>query len=365
MLKISYNKYLFFLTLLGFQTFISAQEQLNLDYSKIYAHCLDGNVKAALPLLEVPVSSLTEEDQKFKQVFEDRFKGETDNSDYLRDKKTKIHELQLIFRNYWRQYLLDPNPKHERNLGMNAIGFLKTHFPEVKDKNITRDSLGFFLSQYIKSRGFLTTTSVNKTGGLYDLLVWRSQRDTLYAFSLKKEKIKTKVVFMQDFVTLGWEEYATLGKYHPGGWTSNGIIYCVEDAYDLESENFQISYLAHEGRHFLDNAAFPGLDNADLEYRAKLSELSLAKITLYDLVEGFISNANNQSENPHPLANYHVVSNLSRSLFGKKFEEDIHGWKKIPQKKLNKAAYKLLKRNSKVLKEQGVVPESSIRAKSN
>ncbi|MGX1930389.1 hypothetical protein [Flagellimonas sp. 2504JD4-2] len=365
MLKIFHKGYLVLLILLAPSSGLWSQQQSNLDYAKIYAHCLDGDVKAALPLLDVPVSGLSEKDLKFKTDFEERFKGTVDASKYLKDGKSKIHELHLIFRDYWRQYLLDPNPKHERSLGMNTIGFLKTHFAEVRDKNITRDSLGYFLSQYIKGKGYMTTSSVNKTGGLYDLLVWRSQRDTTYAFSLKKEKIQTKVVFMTDFVTLGWEEYATLGKYYPGGWTANGTIFCVEDAYDLESENFQISYLAHEGRHFLDNAAFPGLDNADLEYRAKLSELSLAKTTLYDIIEGFISNANDQSENPHPLANYHVIKNLSDSLFDNNFEKDITQWKQMPLKKLSKAAYRLLKHNTRMLQKHGVSADTSIRGKSN
>lgn len=365
MFKISYKSYPLLVILLSIGTLTWAQTPSSIDYTKIYAHCLDGNVKAALPLLDVPSNQLNDKDRKFKEDFEERFLGKVDNSDYLKAEKSKIHELQLIFRDYWRQYLLDPNAKHERSLGMNTIRFLKTNFSDVKEKEITRDSLGYFLSQYIKGQGYLTTQSVNKTGGIYDLLVWKSQRDTTYAFSLKKEKIKTKVVFMNDFATLGWEEYATFGKYYPGGWTANGTIYCVEDAYDIDSEDFQISYLAHEGRHFLDNKIFPGLDSADLEYRAKLSELSLAETTLYEILENFITKANGDSKNPHPLANYHVVKSLSKAIFKVDFEKNIQIWQKIPRKKLNKIAYRLLKRNTKMLKMQGVTSNSSIRFEVN
>ena len=42
-----------------------------------------------------------------------------------------------------------------------------------------------------------------------------------------------------------------------------------------------ISYLAHESRHFEDYQLFPKLKSADLEYRAKLTELSMANETLY------------------------------------------------------------------------------------
>lgn len=360
MYKILYYKHLFSLMLFVFQTIVWAQTPSNLDYTKIYAHCLDGNVKAALPLLDIPISDLNKKDQQFKRNFEKRFKSAVDSSDYLKKKESKIHELQLIFRDYWRQYLLNPDLKHERSLGMNAIEYLKKYFPEVRDKKITRDSLGIFLSEYIKSKGYFTTASVNKTGGIYDLLIWQSQKDTTYSFRLKKEKIKTQVVFMNDFVTLGWEEYATFGKYYPGGWATEDTIYCVEGAYDITSEDFKISYLAHEGRHFLDNKMFRGLDNADLEYRSKLSELSLAKTTLYKLIDGFISNGNGQSENPHPLASYHVIKNLSEVLFDNDFEKDISEWKKINRKKINRKAYKLLKQNTRLFKNYGI-KEPSIR----
>ena len=85
---------------------------------------------------------------------------------------------------------------------------------------------------------------------------------------------------MEDFATLGWMEYATLGAHHPGGWTEEEGIYCVKKAYDVNSENFKISYLTHEARHFADKKLWPDLKSADLEYRAKLTELNLAQDTL-------------------------------------------------------------------------------------
>ena len=147
---------------------------------------------------------------------------------------------------------------------------------------------------------------------------------------------------LRDFVTLGWDEYATIGK-HIGGWATDEALYCVEKGYDTKSETFKISYLAHEGRHFKDFNLFPDIDNTNLEYRAKLTELSLAKETLYDLIEFFIDNANSESINPHPVANYSLIKNLSRVLFNSDFENDISKWKKITSEKLNKTAEELNK----------------------
>nr|WP_299381905.1 hypothetical protein [Allomuricauda sp.] len=331
---------------------ITAQEKgtplETIHYDKIYSHCLDGNVKAALPLLEVNMGSLDSTDLEFKNQFEKRFKWETDTSDYLKTKSSRIHDLHVIFRDYWREALLHPDENFERSMGQNAISFLTSNYDAAKNLQISPNNLGQVLADYIREQGYHTTSQVGKTGNIYDLLVWNKQRDTTYTFKIQKEKLTVKVVFMQDFVTLGWEEYATLGKYYPGGWATEDVIYCVEDAYDLESENFRISYLAHEGRHFLDKQKFPELKSVDLEYRAKLSELSLAEESLFDLIAHFTSNANPESTNPHPLANYRVIHHLSILLFQNDFEENMSRWKAVSTKKLNKTAYSLFKRDTRL-----------------
>ena len=154
---------------------------------------------------------------------------------------------------------------------------------------------------------------------------------------------------MDNFITLGWEEYATIGRYYPGGWATVKALYCVKKAYDLKSEKFLISYLAHESRHFTDYKLFPKLTSTDLEYRAKLTELSLAQKTLYDLLKFFINNANYDSDNGHSVANYCAIRDLSKALFKVEFEKDINKWKNISTNKINKTAYKILLANTKAM----------------
>ncbi len=68
-----------------------------------------------------------------------------------------------------------------------------------------------------------------RPAGLYDLLVWRTEKDTTYSFAVNKDRLTVKVVFMDDFITLGWEEYATLGKLYPGGWaTDQALVLCAQ-----------------------------------------------------------------------------------------------------------------------------------------
>jgi hypothetical protein len=193
-----------------------------------------------------------------------------------------------------------------------------------------------------------------KIGSLFDMIVWREQKDTTYTFRLNKQELEVKVIFMERFITLGWEEYATLGRHYPGGWATSEALFCVKKAYDLQSENFLISYLAHEGRHFQDYKLFPELKGAGLEFRAKLTELSLSETNLYRIIEFFIENANANSTEAHPLANYNVMSSLSKEIFKKDFEPDMNKWKLIPYKRINKTASKILRSDTKrLMKEQG------------
>jgi len=231
----------------------------------------------------------------------------------------------------------------------------------LSDKNILPDdTLDVYLKKYILSSGY-HTTGFGKTGKFLDLLVWKSENDTTYKFSIYDEKINTRVVFMDDFVTIGWEEYATMGRAFPGGWATKQALYCVKKAYDLNSEDFLICYLCHEGRHFTDYKLFPKLTSADLEYRAKLTELSLLKAELFTTINDFINNANYDSDNGHSIADYCVIMDLSKALFNVDFENDMLKWKNLSPEKINKSAYELLKTNTSALRKQGKGVEKYIK----
>jgi hypothetical protein len=323
---------------------------VKLPYQDIYALGLDANVRPILSLLDVDVRRLSDQDKTFKTNFELRFGGADDGSAYDEAKESEISDLLSIFRSYWRTALLDTSRSYDPELAMRIVPFLKQNYLPVRDIDIARDSIGFYTSQYVRSKGLFTTGTVGKTGRLYDLLVWRAQKDTTYTFSIHGETLETRVVFMQDFITLGWEEYATLGKYYPGGWTTTEALYCVASAYDLNSEAFNVRYLAHEGRHYADYKLFPKLTSADLEYRAKLTELSLAKSSIPSLIQFFINNANYDSDNGHSVANYCVIRDLSKALFNVDFERSKAKWTSVSTRKINKTALKLLTENTETLR---------------
>jgi len=323
------------------------------SYSKIYAYCLDANVKPALKLVDVDASLLSIKDKEFKTKLEARFKFESDQTQYP-ETSSPVDELVNIYKDYWRKSLLDTASNYDLMLGKNVIAYLVERYPPARIILTTanRDTIGIYLRRFLMewlATQKLYTTGFGRTGKLLDLLIWRAQKDTVYSFQLPGEQVYAPVVMMDSFVTLGWEEYATLGRHYPGGWTTKESLFCVTRAYDLSSEEFLISYLAHEGRHFGDYKLFPNLKSSDLEYRAKLTELALAKTTLQETISFFINNSNSQSSNAHSKANYNVIKDMSTLLFKRGFEYDTSKWTKLSEKKIHKAAQKLLKKDTRRL----------------
>lgn len=362
--NISLMRYLVFFVLFGLGSGCvypqsPQNDQVKIDYRKVYSYCLDGDVKSALELLEKSSSEqISPKESAFKIQFEKRFKFAGDESDFLESRQSPIIELLQIYRDYWRASLLDNSKKYDAYLINKLMKFLNEKYPSA---NIADEkSLDTYLVKYVESFN-LHTTGFAKTGKFYDLLVWGTNENKEYSFELQDEEIKTEVILMDKFLTLGWEEYATLGRAYPGGWATKKALYCVKKAYDLNSENFLISYLAHEGRHFADYKIFPKLSGTDLEYRAKLTELSLAKTTLFDIISTFIANSNYQSENPHSAANHLVIRDLSKKLFQSDFEKNIDKWKAISAEKINSIAYQLLRENSKALNSVGKKVEKFIK----
>lgn len=102
---------------------------------------------------------------------------------------------------------------YESLLKKNVSDFLSAQFhAETGSININNyDSIDVNLKKYISSNG-LHTTGFGKTGKFFDLLVWKNREDTAFTFSLHGEETGAKVIFMEDFISLGWEEYATLGR---------------------------------------------------------------------------------------------------------------------------------------------------------
>ena len=329
----------------------SSENKFNLK--KFYSFALDGNIPEALKILSLEENLMNEDELKIKEEFLKRFGGNEDMSDFLIRKTSSIDGLLRIYRDYWRVSFLS-GKSDDTSLRSSLSSYFTSLYPldAVGSDLMNDDSLDTYLKRFIMDNG-LKTTGFGKTGKFYDLLVWKNEHDTVYEFDLNGRKISPRIVFMTGFVTLGWEEYATLGKYYPGGWATTEAIHCVKDAYDLKSENFLVSYLAHEGQHFEDYKIFPKLSGADLEYRGKLVEISMANETLYKLLTFFINNADYESDNSHSVANYCVMRDLSLQIFDETFVADTEKWAGVSRERINEAGISLLEKNTENLTKAG------------
>jgi hypothetical protein len=186
-----------------------------------------------------------------------------------------------------------------------------------------------------------------RTLPLREFMLWSSQTTRHYDVALPQAKQPVTVYFMDDFASLGWAGFASCERVHSGGWTKPEGLYAVRSAYDIASETFSVSYLAHEAQHYWDNAHFPMLEQPELEYRAKLVEIASARATLPDLLAAFASNTSDDRGVPHSHANERIVRELrTRLLDG----DAARAWTSVDSARINAAAAELLAQDTQRLR---------------
>lgn len=90
----------------------------------------------------------------------------------------------------------------------------------------------------------------------------------------------------------------------------------VKQAYKVGSSTFKVHYLAHEAQHFADYKTYPKLSQEDLEYRAKLAELSLTR-SPKRFIQKLRSEAKDDRKLPHGFAAYKILEGLGPAGAGK------------------------------------------------
>lgn len=290
---------------------------------------------------------------KWKSKMISRFKSNDKLIEHITEDDV-VNTICDIYRNYWKQELLKPDKKRT---DIELYEKLSKYLVENNLTKLTPDSLQRVikndeeLTRVLESRGFQSKFMFRN--GIQDLFIWKDETIKSYNVSLPKEKIPTKVVFINNYILNGFTDFATFGSSTVGGWVSSDEqkLFCNQNEYDTNSEKFKISYLKHESLHFSDLKNYKELSSADLEYRAKLVELMYcSKISIYDRIAEFVNNSNkSQRDFSHPYANYQIIHNLSKQLFDSDFEYDIEKWKEITTEKLNEKAKLLYEINEAIL----------------
>jgi len=258
-----------------------------------------------------------------------------------------VDQIVVAYRNYWVEGLQTPKAIHEAETGLQSslasILAAQTGAIEVG----TQGDVYLQTALAVESEGFHVLN--DHSPPLRDLIIWRSEERQHHDVTLTDGSEQVSVVFMEDFVSLGWSNFASLGLLSTSGWASDEELYCVRWAYDPESREFQVSYLQHEARHFADYRLYPGLDEEELEYRAKLTELAFVGGSAAGLLAAFAADADANGPGAHARANNRVTRDMYREMFGVEMPVGLKTWAVSGAYDVNPAARVLLERSSSQL----------------
>jgi hypothetical protein len=310
---------------------------------------LDADMPHALELLAaLPRQRLSPRDAATAACIRERFGGVDPAA--RTDLPAPAGEILAAYRSYWRRMLLREVPAPEAEAALRAR--LDALVPPAAGTARDLDAASDAARAAIDATGLHALAGV--TSPLYELMLWRTQTTTRYEVALPEGRQDVTVVFLDDFVSLGWAAFATCDRAHTGGWAKSDALYAVRSVYELGSETFRVSYLAHEGQHFADYRRFPKLAQPELEYRAKLTELALADATTLDLVTGFATGYGSDRDVPHHYANGWVARNLAARLLGPGAGTGTPArWRDVPPAQIHRAAADLLRESTRALDALG------------
>jgi len=217
--------------------------------------------------------------------------------------------MLATYRAYWRAALAKPDerPGEEANL-LRSLRRL-TGREDVAEF----DAMEPIVTECLGNAGYYCLQGL--TGPLRELMLWTRQEMQSYKVVLPDGEHTTRVFLLDSFASLGWSDFATCGRRGTGGWATGDALFAVVPRYSsLDSEEFQVSFLGHETQHFADLARFAPMPQWELEYRAKLVELSKAQLTRARVLRKLGEDQGDEPASPHAYANKRVLAALARRL---------------------------------------------------
>lgn len=210
------------------------------------------------------------------------------------------------YRRYWTAVLMHTRSAAEAEAGLSDdLGRLLPDAPVGLEAR-TEAAVAFAERRGWHALGGLTAP-------LQEFLLWKDQTTRREDVALPGGPVAVTVSMLDGFASLGWGAWGTCDVAHTGGWaTPEGLM--VVPGWDLNSDRYRVSLLAHESQHFSDYARFPKLAQTDLEYRAKLVELALAHDAQHDLLAMFAASAKRDRALPHPFAQWWVIKRIGERL---------------------------------------------------
>lgn len=318
--------------------------------SPVYSAALQGDMTRALQVLDsLDANHFSHKDSVMAECLRTTFAAPPQAEDL----PPLSRDLLTAYRTYWQTAMLHRATIKEAEAQL--LVSLDTILARQGNRTTfsSLDSASEAAKGAIAREGLFALTGV--TSPFYELMLWKRQTPTTYHVQLPQRAIDVNVVFLDSFISLGWAGYATCGRAHSGGWATKDSLFAVESAYDTTSETFRVSYLAHEAQHFSDYGEFPKLEQPELEYRAKLTELAKSQASTLDLIQSFAENSGQDRAVPHSLAGYWVVKDLSRMIADSTMAEKTPNadWSKVPPELIREEAGRLLRNNGEALHRAG------------
>lgn len=321
--------------------------EFDLDTKKFYSLCLQGNVLDAINYLRDHRGNDKESIiQELEKRYEERFLSENEiypiNSDDL-----WVNDVLNCYIAYFRSVLTN----HSIEEAENRLAICLSQFV---DKNQNIDEIESELESIFRDKGYSFLGGV--TPPFRGPYIWKNTVKREFNVVIPDSEQKINVFFISRFLLLSWAHFATFGKHYAGGWAKPEGLYYVDnedDPVDINSDWFQVSFLKHEAQHYNDFQKFPKLNERNLEYRAKLTELIYLPPS-YKLIEKFINEAKDDKAFPHSYAAYYIIKQLSNLIFGQEYLNDKHVWETVTHETINDLALALLQANNNRLYEEGI-----------
>ena len=333
-----------------------SKELNNSGFENIYPFALRGELQNVFNVLDtINEKKLSLKEKKLKERYYMRFVNENDVFDYKTTDPIIIKFVDM-FHSYWKKTMINGQKidKADALFLESTANYLFKNKYESENVNLSliESNIYKYSNDFLQEKGYFSN-AYGKTGHLYDLFLWKEEEVVNYSIELIDESVDITVHLMDDFISTGWSHYTTFGRSYASGWANREALYCVVSAYDMESENYKVSYLTHEGQHFSDYRKYPRLKQKDLEYRAKLVELTKSSTTTIQIINKFITNASNQPNNAHAFANYCVIRDLSKLVFNKSYDTKKSDWASIDSELIQEKSKTLFYNNTKKLDSIG------------
>lgn len=264
--------------------------------------------KAMAILARSPASEWSEVDQAFGQCVRNRLGNMKSASRLHRPDRVHVRDWVLsVFRSYWKNALLSPE-----NRAMAEADLLDALRSELGVTGGWAETEAV-LKERLAAEG--TFALFGQTGPLRELMMWTRQSSKTETVMLPEQAFQVRVIYLDGFISLGWTDWATCSRRGAGGWATQKALFAVVPRYkSLDSEEFRVTFLGHEAQHFADLAQFEDLKPWELEYRAKLVELSQVSATRVRVMQKFTEDRSTDPSIPHAYANGQVLGELTRRL---------------------------------------------------